>query len=618
MTFSDGASICFNNVRRGIYQALLGRETAVEVKFPRSPATKRHVQGHAKHVKDGVLRLGLLFASCAALCILFFSAVALPQSSNKPLTNDDVVQMVKGGLPENTIINAVQAQDTHFDVSATALIKLKQQGVSQQIMSAMIASAKKQQSSSAPAVSPTVTRLSASPGSTTATPSRDDYLPATGYRVKLLTIRDHPELIDKAAAGFAKWQIYTEAGIWNDIDGWVKENPAISGLNPQHPAITFEWQKLVESNPALAKGPLLDVFLRPDADWSFVKRETGWDGHDSIVEVFLFSKEAIAGRDATFAAQEVAPILKKQLLMVSAEAPTKLFFLVPMQTCPYDFKTNAVPVCPASTSSAPSNTDLFPLVDKPMFSAPAENARAFGLVLPAGVHTTLNYAATDSEKVPEPDSRIGAHKMEGETPQQRWRALFASGGSAQLFPDLRVLALDRRLQLSSIPLDAKTAERLRANNGGFRARVSVAVDHMDKGIDAYEQKRTPIAIMFARVEKVEILAANNEVVETLGPEKFRSAKEALPEISPAPAPTNAGRPPSDTKSFQEHQDEVKAQNRRNVEARQEKNREQAAAEHAAIQANLEKSKACRQRARDQVAQNGGDERPIFSACMKEK
>jgi hypothetical protein len=174
-----------------------------------------------------------------------------------------------------------------------------------------------------------------------------------------------------------------------------------------------------------------------------------------------------------------------------------------------------------------------------------------------------------------------------------------------------VLALDRRLQLSSIPLDAKTAERLRANNGGFRARVSVAVDHMDKGIDAYEQKRTPIAIMFARVEKVEILAANNEVVETLGPEKFRSAKEALSEISPAPVPTNAARPPSDTKSFQEHQDEIKAQNRRNVEASQEKKEEELA--------YYRKGVHCSDRSRKVNRDINSDEyKNAYNACMQEK
>src|ERR1700688_5062671 len=72
-------------------------------------------------------------------CFLTTAAMALPQQAQKPLTNDDVVKMVKGGLPEDIIVSAIQAAATNFDISADALISLKNAGVTQPVMAAMIA-----------------------------------------------------------------------------------------------------------------------------------------------------------------------------------------------------------------------------------------------------------------------------------------------------------------------------------------------------------------------------------------------------------------------------------------------------------------------------------------------
>lgn len=103
------------------------------------------------------------------ICAVLFTGFALAQNNAKPLTNDDVVAMVKGGLPENTIINAINAQDSNFDVSATALIKLKQQAVNAKIMDAMLAAANKKHSA-APAPAPAAAPVAA-PAATAGQPS---------------------------------------------------------------------------------------------------------------------------------------------------------------------------------------------------------------------------------------------------------------------------------------------------------------------------------------------------------------------------------------------------------------------------------------------------------------
>lgn len=54
---------------------------------------------------------------------------ALFAADKKPLTNSDVVKMVKAELPESTIIMAIQANPREFDFSVDALIELKSNGV---------------------------------------------------------------------------------------------------------------------------------------------------------------------------------------------------------------------------------------------------------------------------------------------------------------------------------------------------------------------------------------------------------------------------------------------------------------------------------------------------------
>jgi len=56
-----------------------------------------------------------------------------------PMTNDDVIKMVKGGLGEATVIQAVNASEPAFDTSPDGLVKLKQGGVSDRIIQQIIA-----------------------------------------------------------------------------------------------------------------------------------------------------------------------------------------------------------------------------------------------------------------------------------------------------------------------------------------------------------------------------------------------------------------------------------------------------------------------------------------------
>ena len=55
-----------------------------------------------------------------------------------PMTNDDVIKMVKGGLGEATVIQAINSAEPRFDTSTDGLIKLKQGGVNDKIIQQII------------------------------------------------------------------------------------------------------------------------------------------------------------------------------------------------------------------------------------------------------------------------------------------------------------------------------------------------------------------------------------------------------------------------------------------------------------------------------------------------
>jgi outer membrane lipoprotein SlyB len=75
--------------------------------------------------------LSLVLLCCAPLLVSLSAAAA-------PMTNDDVIKMVKGGLGEATVIQAIKSGEPGFDTSADGLIKLKQGGVSDKVIQEII------------------------------------------------------------------------------------------------------------------------------------------------------------------------------------------------------------------------------------------------------------------------------------------------------------------------------------------------------------------------------------------------------------------------------------------------------------------------------------------------
>jgi hypothetical protein len=96
-----------------------------------------------------------LLVHIVSICILLAAQIVVAQQANKPLTNDDIITMTKNHLPEGVIVNAIQANETQFDVSANGLIALQKAGISQKVMDAMLsAQASKRTSGTSPGNAP--------------------------------------------------------------------------------------------------------------------------------------------------------------------------------------------------------------------------------------------------------------------------------------------------------------------------------------------------------------------------------------------------------------------------------------------------------------------------------
>jgi len=80
----------------------------------------------------------ILTATC--VCLLFLAIGANGQQPDGPLTNASVIKLVKAGFKEKTVIAIIANQPTNFKLDTEQLINLKRNGVSENIILAMLSS----------------------------------------------------------------------------------------------------------------------------------------------------------------------------------------------------------------------------------------------------------------------------------------------------------------------------------------------------------------------------------------------------------------------------------------------------------------------------------------------
>jgi hypothetical protein len=79
-----------------------------------------------------------MFRLCL-ICALALCAAAPPCSAQQEITNDSVIQMTKAGLGDALIIQSVNATPSKFATTTSDIIALKQAGVSERVIGAMVA-----------------------------------------------------------------------------------------------------------------------------------------------------------------------------------------------------------------------------------------------------------------------------------------------------------------------------------------------------------------------------------------------------------------------------------------------------------------------------------------------
>jgi hypothetical protein len=82
------------------------------------------------------VRSGLLLL-CASMTVPAVAPAA--EQHPRPLHDEDVVAMAQAGLPDSTILLAIEANTCEFDVSAGQLIELRKQHVSDAVIQALLA-----------------------------------------------------------------------------------------------------------------------------------------------------------------------------------------------------------------------------------------------------------------------------------------------------------------------------------------------------------------------------------------------------------------------------------------------------------------------------------------------
>jgi hypothetical protein len=417
----------------------------------------------------------------------------------------------------------------------------------------------------------------------------------------LLTIRDLPQYFnDQAIVKFATQQIAIEKAIWGALVGGKDRNTGQP--MPPPPQITFEWQKLIDQRPDLAQGPLLDVFINTAPDWSFLRNEKGWDPNSlapPYVVAFLFSREKVEGRDPEFAAHDLIPVVKQQMAIATKKVPTHFYFTETLPIWQYDFDAKSIRF---PGPSGPTRLNLLmPMFDteikkgyRELLNALPAKARAMADYFMAGGGESLNYNVIQHQM---PGDVNPGKQVVGYMPPYAWKDAFRFAA----LPEPTVIALDRQVQITALPLDSARAEAVHKEGGQLSARVYFAVDHIELQHPAKKDDNT--TMVFGRLEKVEILTRNKEMLASLKPESFQVAPEVTFPAAGSGSPAAPASPPSTPKSNETNDQRVQRLNKVMFDK---------------IRAQQEKAMRCTSRARaTKMNVNDPEYKKVYDTCMQE-
>lgn len=326
--------------------------------------------------------------------------------------------------------------------------------------------------------------------------------------IALSMLRDHPGLLtpeDRLA--LATEQAKAE----QDQLRRVAEafGPAWRSSDPKRRFVAFEWEKQSAADPALADGALLDLFLRPRGDWSFVA-EQGVDLRiRRRIGVFMFDNGRVVDREASFAGRELQPVYERHLAAAIARAPRRVQLTLEFpryDNLAYDPASGAVRF---QRNGQEFLGEGKPLMPPAQIKATPPSQRGRALYEP------------DTVRVPESREKTGKWETSGpdfdriDTPLVDWRERLVRRSFEQAKP---VLALDRDITLSAIPMSAQQAEAFaratRFNPLAIRTRVTFDIE----GTQLDAPGRT--AFIQARLAGVDLVDEKGTLLASLPVEQF--------------------------------------------------------------------------------------------------
>lgn len=182
------------------------------------------------------------------LCIAAFG-----QEAQRPLTNADVINMVKSKLPESVVVQAIQSNPGNYDTSPNALIAFHNAGVTEGEMNAiMTVSGKASSPIATSAVAPAPTSKSRMPEAYLTLGSTSQQLPLE--KTQLAETKTKPSSLTSLAADSAVTQAL-QAGVSDATwDAAAHMNSAVGGATVQQagsifsgimshrkPSVTYVW-----------------------------------------------------------------------------------------------------------------------------------------------------------------------------------------------------------------------------------------------------------------------------------------------------------------------------------------------------------------------------------------
>lgn len=231
-----------------------------------------------------------------SLFVILALCLGVASAQQFTTTNDSVIKMVKAGMSDSIVISTIDSQPARFSLSANDLIALKQAGVSDAVMAAMIAK-------NAPVAEP----------SATTNPNPDGYPTDIGvYFMSKGGYKDlEAEVVNIKTGGVLK-SIATDGIVKGDVNGHIPGEHS-----PNSVFAPVEFLIVVRDGDAPAEYQLLH--LRAKSKYREFRSVTGGVFHSSTG----------ASRDLVrFQSTKVAPLTYKITLPADL-APGEYGFLPP-------------------------------------------------------------------------------------------------------------------------------------------------------------------------------------------------------------------------------------------------------------------------------------------------